>query len=94
MVYELLAEGAENARTGKYICNLLNISDRELTQQVERERRAGKPICAASGAKPGYFLAANKDEMQRYCKSLLHRQKEIGKTRTACIKTIKQLPEV
>lgn len=93
MVYEVLTTGAENARTGKYICALLNLSPRELTQHIERERRAGKPICAATGANPGYFLAADKYEMQRYCKSLEHRENEIEKTRRACIDTINELPE-
>ena len=93
MVYEVLATGAGNARTGKEICSLLNITVRELTQQVEKERRAGKPICAATGALPGYFLAADQKEMEQYCASLLHRENELKKTRAACKKTIKTLPE-
>ncbi|MFY9121467.1 MAG: hypothetical protein WAO57_14220 [Syntrophomonadaceae bacterium] len=92
MIFEILSEGAENARTGKEICNLLNITARDLTAAIERERRAGKPICASTGSNPGYFLAANQEEMQRYCKSLLHRAGEIHKTRQACIKTMENLP--
>ena len=92
MVFEILTEGAENARTGKEICGILNITMRELTAIVERERRAGAPICANTGDPPGYFLAANKEEMQRYCNSLLKRAGEIHKTRRACMKTIDKLP--
>lgn len=92
MIFEILTEGAENARTGKEICKLLNITARDLTLAIERERRAGKPICAATGSNPGYFLAANQEEMQRYCNSLMHRAGEIHKTRRACIKTMAKLP--
>ena len=92
MIFEVLAEGAENARTGKEICKLLNITACDLTAAIERERRQGQPICASTGSTPGYFLAANQDEMQRYCNSLMHRAGEIHKTRRACIKTIPKLP--
>ncbi len=92
MIFEILAEGAENARTGKEICKLLGITARDLTAAIERERRQGQPICANTGSNPGYFLAANRDEMQRYCNSLRHRAGEIYKTRKACIQTIEGLP--
>lgn len=92
MIAELLTEGRENARTGKALCQLLNITIRELTQGIERERRAGQPICASTGSNPGYFLAATKEEMQNYCDSLRRRAGEIHKTRRACIKTIDELP--
>lgn len=92
MIFEILSEGAANARTGKEICKLLNITARDLTAAIERERRAGNPICASTGSNPGYFLAANQEEMQRYCNSLRHRAGEIYKTRQACIMTISKLP--
>lgn len=92
MISEYLSEGAENARTGRELCSLLHITPRELTVAIERERRAGKPICAATGRTPGYFLAANQEEMQDYCSSLQRRAGEIHKTRRACMKAIKHLP--
>lgn len=92
MIFEILSEGAGNALTGKEICGLLNITARELTAKIEQERRQGKPICASTGSRPGYYLAATREEMQRYCNSLRHRAGEIHKTRRACIKTIDTLP--
>ena len=92
MIFEILTTGAENAKTGKDICRLLNITARDLTAAIERERRAGKPICASTGSNPGYFLAANQREMQHYCNSLMHRAGEIHKTRNACIKSMEDLP--
>ena len=92
MIAEFLQHGLENARTGAEICKALNLDKRELTQAIERERRAGAPICAATGTIKGYYLAATQDEMQRYCDSLKRRAIEIHKTRRACIKTIHNLP--
>lgn len=93
MIFEFLSEGAENARTGKVICKMLNITARDLTAAIERERRQGKPICASTDPKnPGYFLAANQAEMQRYCNSLYHRAGEIHATRRACLATMENLP--
>lgn len=94
MVFELLSTGAENARKGRDLCSILNITPRELMAHIERERRAGHPICAATGGRrPGYYLAANQAEMQRYCRSLWHRAGEIHKTRRACLETLNNLPE-
>lgn len=93
MIAEILTEGKENARTGKELRIALNITARDLTIAIERERRAGQPICASTGSNPGYYLAATKGEMQRYCDSLRKRAGEIFKTRRACIKTIESLPE-
>lgn len=92
MIYEVLLEGRENAITGKDICALLNIKSRDLTAAIERERRQGKPICASTGENPGYFIAANREEMERYCNALYRRAGEIFKTRAACMGTLEQLP--
>lgn len=93
-ICDYLAIGADNARTGKEICKAANLSQRDLTLLIERERRAGKPIYASTAAKnPGYYLAADKGEMQRFCNSLFHRAGEIHKTRKACLATMDTLPE-
>ncbi len=93
MIYEILLEGAENAQTGRTICNMLNITARDLTIAVERERREGKPICASTGANPGYYIPEYREEMAAFCRSLNRRAGEIQKTRRACLKTLDGLPE-
>lgn len=93
MIHEILKKGAQGARTGREICELLEITERELTEAIQRERREGQPICASTGNPPGYYLAATREEMQKYCDSLKHRAGEIHKTRRACIKTMAALPE-
>lgn len=92
MIKELLEKGEEKAKTGKELCYYLGITARELTQYIEKERRAGAPICANTGRNPGYYLAANKEEMQKYCRSLYHRAGEIHKTRKSCLETLVNLP--
>lgn len=92
MIWEVLSTGRENAITSRELCKLLNLHPRELTQQVQNERRAGKPICATAAGSGGYYLAESKQEMERFCRALLHRAGEIHKTRNACIKTIDDLP--
>lgn len=94
MIYEILATGAENATTGKEICEKLDLSIRELQAGIRRERKAGLAICASTGhsGKAGYFIPANQGEMRRYCNSLMHRAGEIHATRRACLDLMDTLP--
>ena len=93
MIFEYLTTGAENAKSGKELCSLLNVTPRDITLMVERDRRAGQPICASSNSKkPGYYLAATREEIPPPCRSLFHRAGEIHKTRKACLKTAENLP--
>lgn len=90
----MLSEGKENARTGKQLAALCGCDIRTVTEQIERERRQGKPICAESrGENSGYFLAADKEELQKYCEKLRHRAIELFKTRKALIAVSEQMPE-
>lgn len=84
-VTSMLLIGAENAQTGKELATRLGVSVRDLVDQIARERREGSPICASNDENKGYFLAANREEMQRYCQSLERREAEIRKTREACL---------
>lgn len=93
MIAELLAEGAENARTGKDLAALVKCDLRTVTEQIEKERREGQPICASSrGETPGYYLAANAEELEAYCNRLHGRAAELYKTRQALLKVLQQLP--
>lgn len=93
MVSEILLRGSEHAIPGRQICAQLGISPRQLRTIVERERRNGYPICAnCSGRHTGYFLAADRDEIEHYCKVLFRRAGEIHKTRKACMEAAQTLP--
>lgn len=92
MIYELLAEGRENARTGRDLAKYCGCNIRDITEQIERERRQGHPICAATGGEnPGYYLAADEDELAHYCNNLRRRAIEMFKTRQALVSVLRQL---
>lgn len=93
MIHELLSKGRENTITGRYLSTVLNVTIRDAAEIIQRERKEGQPICARTGENPGYYLAETKEEMLSYCKSLEHREKELHKTRLACLKTLKKLPD-
>ena len=89
MIYELLLEGKESARTGRDLAAWLGVDIRQVVEQIERERRSGKPICATSDAKrPGYYLPANDKELQDYIASITRRASELDKTRQALINVL------
>ena len=88
MIHELLAAGRGNARTGRELAGVLNCNIREVTEAVEKERREGWPICAASGENPGYYIAESPEELDHYCKRLKNRAIELFKTRQALVKVL------
>lgn len=90
LIADLLNTGAEGARTSRELSKVIGCTPRELTKQIERERRAGQPICAAADNKnPGYYLAASDEELSEYCERLHHRAAEMYKTRQALLKILK-----
>lgn len=92
MIYELLTEGEDNARTARHLADLLGCSQRDITKQIERERRAGYPICSSCRSEtPGYYLPVNDKDLEQYCNSLKRRAIQIFKTRQALVAVLKQL---
>ena len=91
MIYELLSVGKENARTGRELATALGCDIRDITAQVERERRAGQPICASMKEPAGYFLPASAEDLERYCNMLHKRAGELYKTRRALIRVLKKI---
>lgn len=88
MIHELLGTGRENARTGRELATFLHCGIRDITAQVEKERREGHAICAATGENPGYYLAAGAEELQEYCDRLKSRAIEVFKTRQALVRAL------
>lgn len=82
MIHEILGRGKESARTGRELAAYFKCNIREITEQIERERRDGWQICATMGGQnPGYYLAADAAELQEYCGQLTRRAGAIMKTR-------------
>lgn len=70
-----LLEGQEN---GLHLCDLVKITgwtEREVRQQIHRERRRHIPIL--SDNKNGYFLPGNPQERAACVRSMRHRASEI-----------------
>lgn len=91
MIYELLATGKQNARTARELAEQLKCDIRNITDQIEKERREGRPICAATGEKPGYYIATDAKELEQYCDILKGRGIEIFKTRQALVMTLRDI---
>ena len=93
MIYELLLTGEQHATTARDLSKLTGLDLRGVSSAIEQERRAGFPICASCDTKhPGYYIPETRQEMQRYCSRLEHREREIARTRQACAQSAEQLP--
>lgn len=81
--------GSDSPMTAQEIMRILDLSDpRLVTRLIERERRAGLPICASTDTKrPGYFLADTPEELEDYTRSLRHRVQAVSRTLAAMEET-------
>lgn len=94
MIHELLNTGKRNATTGRVLADAIGGNIRQVTQQIERERRQGQPICASSDPEnPGYYLAEDERELNDYCDMLKGRAIELFKTRQALVNVLKAVQE-
>ncbi len=84
---DYLGTGRESARTARELSGALGVSWRDISAAVERERRAGAPICAATGDPKGYYLAKDAAEMEEYARSLTKRAGRVDATRDAVAAT-------
>lgn len=90
-VADFLPHGAANAVDGRSLATAMGFkSVRELSKRIERERRAGQPICAAvSGEHRGYFIG-DAEELRLYLHSLDRRLREVRRTRDAIVETLRR----
>lgn len=70
MIYELLenanAYGSDNAISKEYLEKVTHLSNRQLRELIENERREGCLICSQMKGGGGYFIATNGLEVRRY----------------------------
>lgn len=94
MIAEILKSGEKNAMTGRELAQRCGVDIRTITDQIEKERRAGQPICARSrGENCGYFLAETQEELNEYCEAIRKRAGEMFKTRRALLDVKDKLPK-
>lgn len=80
-IAEMLGRGQENAVPLQHLVTMTGLDSRTIRQQIERERRAGIPIC--SDNLTGYFLPISELERDRCVRSMRHRAREIQMTAEA-----------
>lgn len=80
-VSDFLSRGRENAVPLRHLKKLLEVDGRTVRLMIERERRAGTPICADNAT--GYYLPSTADEKAACVRSMRHRAGEIMKTARA-----------
>lgn len=70
MIHELLesmnAYGSDNAISKEYLEKVTRLSNRQLRELIENERRAGYLICSQMKGGGGYFLPKDEFEIRRY----------------------------
>lgn len=63
----VLNYGRQNAIKSSQLEQFFNVDRRTIGAQIERERRAGMPICASKNAETGgFYLPANEEEVEAY----------------------------
>lgn len=94
MIHEVLNTGADNPTTGRELADMFSCDIRNITERIELERRDGFPICANSnGSNAGYYLAADRAELETYCNRLHKRAGELHKTRRYLLKALTNMSE-
>ena len=73
MIKELLNAGIKNKTTKAELITVLGLSERDLVRQVHNERKAGALILSTTANGGGYYLPANKAEINDYVKSMENR---------------------
>lgn len=74
-ISKYLMEGQENGLHLQDLVRITGWTEREVRQQIHRERRRGIPILSDNAN--GYFLPANEDEREHCVRSMRHRAAEI-----------------
>ena len=80
-IADLLGVGRENAITRRDLERLTGLDGRSVRLFIERERRAGIPIC--SDNQNGYYLPCCKSEKDAFVASMRHRAREIERVAAA-----------
>lgn len=75
-------------RTAKQIALEFGITLRQVTLEILYEREHGAPIAADER---GYYIERDPDKLRLYAKRLKHRQRAIGETAAAILRTAREI---
>lgn len=76
MIYGLLGTGKDAALTASELSQLVNLTPRDVTRLIEKERQGGKIICADNG---GYYRPATPGDAALYLRRRILRTKTIAR---------------
>lgn len=76
MIYGLLGTGKGAALTASELSQLVNLTPRDVTRLIEKERQGGKIICADNG---GYYRPATPGDAALYLRRRILRTKTIAR---------------
>lgn len=93
LIDDYLPKGGDNPVTAKQLTRRTGSDVRTITAAIQRRRREGVPIVANRHERPGYYIALTAGDLRDYCERLRHEEAELRKTRKACERIIKKLPE-
>lgn len=79
----VLGTGRENARTSTDICRTYGVDRRSLVAQIQRARKSGTAIAAATDEPMGYYFPETPDELAGYIRTLDSRIAELQAVRDA-----------
>lgn len=74
-VSDYLRKGRKNALPMRMLTRLTGCTEREVRAMIHQERRRGVPILADMAT--GYYLPANREEKDRWLRTMYHRAHEI-----------------
>ena len=91
-IMELLQEGEKNSISAKELAKYYNCDTRSITQEIHNLRRSGKVILSVNtGVNKGFFLPADRAEVEGFAKTMHSRLKQI---KLATLSAEKYLSEV
>lgn len=75
-IKDFLSHGVENGVPRRHLRQLTGLSDRDLRRRIQRERLSGIPILADNSS--GYYLPADRTELDQFVRSMRSRSREIA----------------
>lgn len=81
-IWPLLGIGADNAVSRSMLASMLGTSERDIRRLVNRERRAGLPICSDT-ERAGYFRPATLADVERFARSMERRARHTAQVAEA-----------
>lgn len=92
MLIDYIPHGAENAITAKELARKAGFATvRDLQSNIHDLRVNGEVICSKTDHPAGYYIPDTKEELERFCKSMNSRSREISLAVKSAKKMIRRI---